>query len=295
MNGMDALAAALRGHVERLASVPRPPGSPAHQSARHYISGHLQAAGFGVFERHNAAVGFDCVDVMTDPFPGRADLPLFVVGAHYDSIAASPGADDNASAVAALLELAGWLQARLAAPDAPLRARLQLVAYDLEEFGMVGSWSHAARLKQDGTRVRGMISLEMLGFCRHEPGSQRLPPALAGQYPDTGDFIGVIGNTSSAELVDLTAGAMKTVAGLPVESIAVPGVGHLLPETRLSDHSSVWEHGFPALMITDTSFYRNPHYHQPTDTPDSLDYAFLARVTEGVCRAVWRALTTAPA
>jgi hypothetical protein len=135
-----------------------------------------------------------------------------------------------------------------------------------------------------------MISLEMLAYTDHRPGSQQLPTALAHRYPDVANFIGVVGNESSITLLQAVVQAMKGVVGLPVEFIAVPGDGRILAETRRSDHASFWDQGCPALMITDTSFYRNPHYHEPTDTPGTLDYPFLAKVTQGVCAAVWQLL-----
>src|SRR5262249_53303704 len=155
-----------------------------------------------------------------------------------------------------------------------------------------GSSFHARRLRKSGALVRGMISLEMLGYTDARPGSQNLPPGLRGLYPDVGNFIGVCGNERSGKLVETTVAGLKSVAGLPVEFIVVPGGGDLVPEVRLSDHSAFWDEGYQALMITDTSFFRNPHYHQASDTPDTLDYPFLARVTAGVWAAVRRLLRT---
>jgi Zn-dependent M28 family amino/carboxypeptidase len=168
---------------------------------------------------------------------------------------------------------------------------LLLAAYDQEEYGLVGSRAHC---RDVAGPVAGMLSLEMLGYADGRPGSQRLPAHLAGLYPDTGDFIGVVGNHASRGLVRAVADAMKGAEGLKVEALAVPGVGEALPESRLSDHASFWDAGHPALMVTDTSFFRNPHYHRATDTPDTLDYAFLARVTAGVCLAVGRLLSDPP-
>jgi Zn-dependent M28 family amino/carboxypeptidase len=172
----------------------------------------------------------------------------------------------------------------------PCHARLQLAAYDLEEYGLVGSFLHSRDLSQAGGVVRGMISLEMLAYTDSRPGSQRLPPHLASLYPDVANFIGVVGNEASRDLLRVVVEGMKNINGLPVESLAVPGDGRVVAETRLSDHASFWDRGYPALMITDTSFFRNPHYHRTTDTPETLDYSFLARVTAGVCEAVWRLL-----
>src|SRR5262245_52521749 len=240
----------LRQHVVALASTPRPPGSRAHDAARAYIRTHLQSAGFTVTENARREAGMNCVNLLTAPLPDNPERPLVIVGAHYDSTPNTPGADDNASAVAALLEIAAWLKPQLTDAARWATARLQLAAYDLEEYGMIGSYLHARSLTGP---VRCMISLEMLGFTDKRPGGQKLPPHLVGLYPDVGDFIGVVGNVASQRWVDVVTETLKTVEGLPVESMAVPGNGELLQPTRLSDHSSFWDAGHPALMITDTS------------------------------------------
>jgi len=287
---LDELEQRVRRHVEVLAGAPRPPGSPAHSRAALYIRSHFQHAGFAGVDEVLEEEGIVCRNLETRTLPDHSSLPLVIVGAHYDTVPGSPGADDNASAVAALLELASFLHPYLQQAPDQLRARLQLIAYDLDEYGLVGSWWHARELKRRGEALRGMVSLEMLGYADRRPHSQQLPPILQGRYPDTADFIGVVGNQDSLALVETVTAAMQTVAGLPVQSLAVPGDGRLISETRLSDHSSFWDQGYPALMITDTSFFRNPHYHQASDTPDTLDYPFLARVTAGVCRAVLQLL-----
>jgi Zn-dependent M28 family amino/carboxypeptidase len=277
----------LQVHVATLAAAPRPPETPEHDRARAYVEAHLRQAGFTV-EEHRDSKTPPVVNLLTAPLPARADLPLLVIGAHYDSTPTTPGADDNASAVAALLELAAWIHPRLRGDG--LTCGLQLAAYDMEEYGLLGSYAHARGLRRAGAALRGMVSLEMLGYTDRRPGSQGLPPHLAKFYPDVGDFIGVCGNEASRGLLEAATRAMKSIDGLPVEFIAVPGKGEVLPEVRLSDHSSFWDAGYPALMITDTSFFRNPHYHQATDRPDTLDYPFLAKVTAGVCTAVWELL-----
>jgi len=133
-----------------------------------------------------------------------------------------------------------------------------------------------------------MVSLEMLGYCDHTPGSQSLPRTLRGLYPDTGNFIAVIGNQNSTSFIEQFATGMEAVDGLPVEKLQVPDNGNGLQATRLSDHSPFWDAGYPALMITDTSFMRNPHYHMPTDTADTLDMEFLHLVTEASVKATRR-------
>ena len=201
----------------------------------------------------------------------------FIVGAHYDTVFGSPGADDNASGVAALLEIA-----RVLAP----RTGVQFVAFTLEEQGMAGSAHYARALSLRRVKLRGMISLEMVGFKSDVPNSQQLPRGLEQLYPHTANFIGVVGNEISRSLLETFVSAMKSVEGLPVESLVVSGNGEAIPPTRLSDHAAFWDCSYPALMITDTSWFRNPHYHQASDTIETLDLDFMARVAEGVVRAL---------
>jgi Zn-dependent M28 family amino/carboxypeptidase len=281
------LESRLRTHVAALAGTPRPPLSEAHLFTRRYIQKELASAGFQCDEHLIAGAGEPCFNILTRPIPNRSDLPLLIVGAHYDSIPTSAGADDNASAVAALLEAARWLYPQLKSAKVWATARLQLAAYDLEEYGMIGSLGHVSRIDAP---VRCMISLEMLGYTDKRPGGQKLPPNLAHLYPNVGDFIGIVGNEASSRWLRIATDGMKTVKGLKVESMAVPGNGEALPPVRLSDHISFWDNGMHALMFTDTSFFRNPHYHMATDTPDTLDYDFLAKVTQGVGAAIMRLL-----
>jgi Zn-dependent M28 family amino/carboxypeptidase len=217
-------------------------------------------------------------NIIAEPANNNPDAPLFIVGAHYDSVFGSPGADDNATGVAALLEIARVVKHH--------RLRLQFVAFNLEEEGMLGSAHYAGILAANKVNLAGMISLEMLGFKSDTPGSQQLPAGYESLYPRTGNFIGVVGNERSRELCETVVAAMKTVEALPVESLVVPGNGEILAPVRLSDHSPFWDLGFRALIITDTSWFRNPHYHQKTDTIETLDLEFLAKVTEAITRAI---------
>jgi Zn-dependent M28 family amino/carboxypeptidase len=278
----------LRRHVEALAGSPRVPGSLQHREAAAYIRRHLEAAGFSSADPMPGESAAGARNVATRPDPDD-DRPLLICGAHYDSREETPGADDNASGVAALLELARGIAPHLG--GAGLSAgRLQLVSYDLEETGMAGSIAHAEWLRAAGAPVLGMISLEMLGYTNHRPGSQNLPAGLRHLYPDVGNFIGVCGIESARDFLEPVVAALRSVPDLPVESLAAPGRSEMFPDIRRSDHAPFWDRGFPALMITDTSFYRNPNYHRPSDTPQTLDYPFLARVTLGVCAAVSRLL-----
>jgi len=209
---------------------------------------------------------------------------LVVVGAHYDTCGPLPGADDDASGVAGLIEL-GRL---LAAQPPPLA--VELVAYSLEEppyFGTpeMGSVHHADLVARSGKRVRAMLSLEMIGYFSDEPGSQSYPSGLVGAvYPDRGSYVAVVGNLGQISLVQKVRRAMEAAAVIPVESINAP---ESLSGVDLSDHRSYWARGFPAVMITDTAFLRNPNYHQASDTPETLDYARMAAVVTAVHRAVW--------
>ena len=196
---------------------------------------------------------------------------LFVLAAHYDSVPDSPGADDNASAVTALLEIAQALS------QTPLRTPIIFAAFTLEEYGFLGSKNFINRDLNRKNQISGMISLEMVGFKTTETGSQSYPPYVDPlQYPDTGDFVAIVGNEPSAGLVQAIAkGMVHSVPSLKVETLVVPGQGENFSEVRLSDHSPFWDAGIPAVMITDTAFFRNPNYHQPSDTLETLDLKFI--------------------
>ena len=213
-------------------------------------------------------------------FPGSASDRCVIVGAHFDSVVGTAGADDNASGVAALLETARLLS------HANLSSQVLMCAFNLEELNMIGSAAFAKKLKAAGARVEGMISLEMIGYTDLRAGSQKLPVGLSRFYPDRGDFIGVVGNWKSRSLLQRLSSAMREVPDLPVETLSVPGNGMVMPAVRLSDHAPFWDLGYPAVMVTDTSFYRNPHYHAATDTLETLNLEFMAKVCEGVGRGV---------
>ena len=204
----------------------------------------------------------------------------FVLAAHYDTVEGSPGADDNASAVSALLETARCLE------DSQFQKSLLFAGFTLEEYGFVGSRHFLEQGENGAEGFVGMISLEMVGFCNPETGSQKYPPYVdSAQYPDTGDFIAVVGNEPSAGLAHSLAETMDhSVPALAVEKLVVPGRGDQFREVTLSDHFPFWEKNIPAVMVTDTAFLRNPNYHQPSDTLDTLDVEFIGKVTKGICK-----------
>lgn len=215
---------------------------------------------------------------------GPANAPRVIIGAHYDVAGTdNPGADDNASGVAALLELSRLLDE--AGPD--LAHRLDLVAFTLEEppnfrSDRMGSYVHAKSLREAGTDVRLMISVEMIGYFSDEPGSQLYPvPGLDLIYPDKGNFIAVIGRAFDRKPVARTKALMRAGNTLPVYSLNAPA--HV-PGVDFSDHQSFWRAGYPAVMVTDTAFFRNPNYHTAHDTPETLDYERMAGVVDGLFR-----------
>ena len=208
-----------------------------------------------------------------------------ILGAHYDVCGDQPGADDNASAVAGLLEVA-----RLMKPfEGRLRYRLDFAAYTLEEppyfkTCLMGSYIHAKSLHDMGVKVRAMVCLEMIGYFSDEPGSQTYPNRLLGLfYPDTGDFIGVVGRTWQRKLVRDVKKYMIQGSGIKVKSINAP---KFIPGIEFSDHLNYWKFGYPAVMITDTAFYRNYNYHSAEDTIEKLDFAGMEEVVKGVFHAV---------
>jgi Zn-dependent M28 family amino/carboxypeptidase len=205
---------------------------------------------------------------------------IVILGAHFDSVIGAPGADDNGSGVAVLLE-----SARILA-QTPLRSRLLICAFNLEELNMIGSTHFVKKLKSAKAPVRGMISLEMVGYTDSRPGSQLYPAGLRWLYPDRGDFIGVIGNLKSVSLLRRVAREMRQVPELSVQTLAVPGKGEMIPAVRLSDHAPFWDANYPALMLTDTAMFRNPHYHRGSDALETLDVEFMAKVCQGVIRAI---------
>ncbi len=213
---------------------------------------------------------------------GDSGEKMLVVGAHYDTALYTPGADDNASGIAALLELAG-MTAR-----SPLKRPVRFVAFCLEEppaymTKSMGSYLYARSLREEGIPVLGMLSLEMLGYYADGNGTQYYPSSLFRPfYPDRGNFIAFVGNLSSRSFTLRLKKAFAAASSVPVESLS--GIS-VIPGVDFSDHRNFWKFGFAACMVTDTAFYRNPHYHSPGDTADTLDYDTMAAVVQGLHHA----------
>jgi Zn-dependent M28 family amino/carboxypeptidase len=203
---------------------------------------------------------------------------VIVVGAHYDTVPGSPGANDNATGVAAVLALARRFARR------PRPRTIRFVAFVNEEppwfqTEAMGSVVYATQARRRGDRISAMLSLETIGYFSSEPGSQRYPAPLGLLFPDTGNFVGLVANGRSAGLLRRALRAFRARTAFPVRGAAVPGA---IPGVGWSDHWSFWRAGYPALMVTDTAPYRYPWYHTAQDTPDRISPEKLARVVDGL-------------
>ena len=209
-----------------------------------------------------------------------------LVGAHSDSVAGTVGADDNASAIAVQLELARQLTTLVV--EEKLDLAVKLVSFALEEppvYGTrhMGSRVYAKTARRQKEILDGMICLEMVGYACHEPGCQRYPfPLRFMNYPDKGNFIGIVNNFKSRKFAREMAAQFQKNKQLPAVRLTVPFNGWVLPAVRLSDHASFWDQGYKAVMLTDSAFFRNPHYHTAADTMERLDFEFMAELVESL-------------
>lgn len=272
----------LRTHVRALLGERHPLSSPAAlQQAANYFAGQFQALDLDVTFHTFEALGGTHRNIIVTlaPATSLAAEPL-VLAAHYDTVPGSPGADDNASGLAVLLEVAHRLR------EVRLHVPVRFIAFCLEEEDLTGSLAYASLLKERGEGIHGAIVLECVGFTSSHEGSQLAPPGVPIPVPSVGDFLAIVGNTDSAKLVSaVERNANQRVPTLKTVSLVVPGQGEGLPDTRRSDHAAFWRFGYPAVMLTDTANFRNPHYHRPTDTFDTLDFDFMEQVAEALIAA----------
>ncbi len=209
----------------------------------------------------------------------KADLPPILIGAHYDAVPGTPGADDNASGVAVLLELAAVFALT------PLKYPVRLVAFDLEEYGLLGSTAYAQQLQQDKQKLRLMLSLEMLGYRDDAKGSQTYPQIIKPFYSNRANFIALVGNLAAmADLIHLSRQMKRN--GTPIEVLPDPSSGKLISITGFSDHRPFWQKKYRAIMVTDTAMLRNPHYHKASDTIETLDLDFLTTTCQSLIAAL---------
>jgi hypothetical protein len=279
------LAGRLRRHVEAIASKPHNMWHYAElESAAAYLETTLKSLGYDIVPQAYVVDGRMVRNIaVTIPSRSTAGAETVVVGAHYDSAGDAPGANDNGSGVAALLELARLLKGR-----GPTRDQLRLVFFVNEEppyyrSEHMGSWQFARLLAEKRERVRAMLSLETLGAYFDAAGSQQYPAPFGLFFPSTGNFIAFVGTPGARWLVHEALGSFRRHTQFPTIGGVAPAV---VPGIDWSDHWSFGQFGYPAIMVTDTALYRYPHYHLPSDTPDKLDYERLARVTKGLERVL---------
>ena len=271
----------LRHHVEALAGTigERNVWRPAALAlAATYIANTLRSAGLDVRTQPYEAAG-QAVENIEAVLPGTGrGQEVIVVGAHYDSVRGSPGANDNATGVAAVLELGR----RFAGRRHPRTVRF--VAFVNEEppffqTPLMGSVVYASAARASGDRVVAMLSLETMGYYSDARNSQKYPAPIASLYPDTGNFIGFVSNLQSARLLLRTRRAFRAGTAFPFRSAAVPAS---IPGVGWSDHWAFWQAGYCAVMVTDTAPYRYPWYHTAHDTPDKIAFGRLAQVVDGL-------------
>lgn len=249
-----------------------------------YIEADLGALGFAVERQGFEYRGIKMDNISCELRGKTRPDEVLVLGAHYDTVIGTPGADDNASGVAALLELARMLSRM----EKPLGRTVRFVAFANEEnngdgWHNMGSYHYASMCHERGDKIIGMLSLEMLGCFSHAEGSQNYPFPFNLFYPEKGDFIGFVGNAASKKFVREVVGTFRLYALVASEGVAAP---ERFRDIARSDHWSFWQYGWPALMVTDTSNFRYAHVHEEEDTPDKIDFASMVRVVEGVRQVV---------
>lgn len=253
------------------------------KQAKDYVQSRLEEFG-NVKEYPYIYEDTEVANLELDIFSGSSDDGILIIGAHYDTVSTTPGADDNASGIAVLLELAR--QAKRLKEEQQLKKNLRFLAFTLEEPPVfstqkMGSRQYVKNLKQRGEKIKGMICLEMVGYKNIAPDSQRIPfPLNFRNYPRTGDFIAFVANMASVSFLKQLIPLTEYKNTLPYEKLVVPGKGRMLPVSRLSDHIAFWDKGYPAVMVTDTAFLRNPNYHDYGDKPETLDYHFMAQLVQ---------------
>lgn len=283
-----ALAARLKSHITAIASEPHNVEHPeALERSARAVEAAFSGAGYKVQTQVYRADGVSVRNIWVTIEPLKTDGPVdaIVVGGHYDSAHDAPGANDNASGTAATIELA-----RLLKDHRPERTRLYFVAFVNEESPYWGTPDHGAQkfvelLHEKGERVRGMLSLETLGWFSDKPGSQRYPAPFNWIYPDVGNFVAFVGMPGSRTWLHDVLAPFRQHAAVPTIGGIAPSY---VPGIAWSDHTPFANSGIPALMLTDTAPFRYPHYHRTTDTPDKVDVATLARITTGLQKTLRR-------
>ncbi len=281
-----ALADELRRDVTRLAvdigerNVRRCPRQL--NRAAECIDAEFAAAGLSAKRQEYEISGCSCCNLEVEMTGAICPAEIVIVGAHYDTVLYSAGANDNTTGIAAILALARRFAARRTGRT------LRFVAFVNEEMPyahteQMGSRVYARRCRQRNENVVAMLSLETIGYYDDTPGSQKYPPPLSLFYPSQGNFIAFVGNLASRRLVRASLSAFRQNEPFPSEGAALP---EIIPRIDASDHASFWAEGYPAIMVTDTANFRYPHYHTPEDTIDKIHFERTARVVRGLEKVV---------
>ncbi len=279
----------IRGHIKALEGVRHPEMAPeALEQAALHITESLSSLGYEVTDHYFPDNGRIFRNILATRSGSHCPHERVLVLAHYDTVAGSPGADDNASGVAVLLEVARVLA------KFRFERTVHFIGVCLEEnehddnpcSGTRGSRALACHARENGWDIEGVLVLESVAYAG-DTAIQSVPPGVPISIPEAGDFIAVVGNERSRELLKLfTRAAEKYRGDLPHVVLEVPGTGELLPDSRRSDHASFWDEGFKAIMVTDTTNFRNPNFHLPTDTLTTLNLEFAAKVCRATCGPV---------
>lgn len=273
---------ALRRDVEYLSGEIGERNTYHHASlmrAAEFIERSLTDAGYAIARQRYEVEGLPCDNLEAELRGKENPEEIVVIGAHYDSVIGSPGANDNATGVAGVFALARVFV------NVPTAKTLRFVAFVNEEpmhfkTDAMGSLVYARRAKSRGERVVAMLSLETIGYYSEEPHSQQFPSNLLRLfYPSKGNFVAFVSNLSSRTFLRQTIGAFRQNAQFPSEGLSAP---EMVPGVGWSDHWAFWQVGYPGIMVTDTAPYRYPYYHTQNDTPDKIDYGSLARVISGL-------------
>ncbi len=253
------------------------------EKTERYIAAEFAALGYSLSKQAFKFEGRTYHNVIAELKGKDPTAGIFIVGAHYDSVRTTPGADDNASGIAGLLGISRLLAGR------ELNRTVRFVAFALEEPPVyrsrnMASYHYAKSLHDKKEKIEGMICLEMIGYFTDREGSQHYPlPFMKLKFPKVGNFIALVGNRKSKTLTQTAAGHFKQTTDLPFVTLNAPAI---VVGIDFSDHWSFGKFDYPAFMVTDTAFYRNPNYHAPSDLPDTLDYTRMAKVVEGIAGAI---------
>jgi len=281
----EQIAVDLQKHINYLATEIGERNIPTGDSLKKtviYIDKQLESYGYKTKVQEFLADGKLMVNLEAEIPGDRYPKEIIVVGSHYDSVPNCPGADDNGTGVASNLEIARLLSKQ------KVERTIRFVFFPNEEnpyWGTdgMGSKNYAEKAGNANDNIIAMLSLETMGYYSDEPGSQRYPKPFNLLYPDTGNYIGIVGDLSSRSLVHKCVGVFRETTSFPVDGGAIPAN---VPGVGWSDHKPFWDQGYKAVMVTDTAPFRYPHYHQPTDTADKINYPALARVTLGLSKVV---------